>query len=183
MSTCVVGGALGQWPIGRLSDRVDRRWVILALCLASAAAGLLLAFVADAPDAVLLLLAVLFGASALTIYAICVAYANDRADPASFVEVSSHLLLAFGVGAIIGPFIASILISEASISSLFSFTAGIDVILALLVVFRIRTIEPVPEPERAIFAPHPPISHGTQVIVELQPSEGQAKQVQETQDA
>lgn len=169
MSACVIGGAVSQWPIGKLSDRVDRRWAILVFCLASAAAGLLLALAAGKSEAPLLALGALFGASALSLYPLCVAYANDRADPGSFVEVSSHLLLAFGIGAIGGPFLAGLLISETSVASLFLFTATIDLAFAVFVLIAIRRVAPVAEAERAVFAPHPPISHGTQALLELQP--------------
>lgn len=56
--------------------------------------------------------------------------------------------------------------------SLFLFTATIDVALAIFVLVQMRSVEPVPEAERAVFTPHPPISHGTQAMLELQPSAG-----------
>lgn len=169
MSACVMGGALGQWPIGRFSDRVDRRQVIVALCLASAAAGLVLSFAAGRSEALLLILGALFGAAALSLYPVCVVFANDRAEAPSFVEVSCHLLLAFGLGAIIGPFVAGVIISEAGTASLFVFSAAIHVALACFVLTRLRALKPVPEAERGTFSPHPPISHGTQAMLELQP--------------
>lgn len=168
LSACVLGGALSQWPIGRFSDHIDRRWVIVGVCLTSAAAGTLLAFEAEASDIILLILAGFFGASALSIYSLCVAHANDRADPATFVDVSSHLLLAFGIGAIIGPFLAGLLISQFGIVSLFVFTSGIHSVLALFVLVRIKVVASPPEPERVTFAAQPPISHGTQAVIELQ---------------
>ena len=177
MAACVIGGAITQWPAGRLSDLVDRRGVIVVLCAASAVTGLALAWGPLASDATTLIAAALFGASSLTIYSICVAYANDRADPESFVDVSSHLLLAFGLGAIAGPFAAGLLISATDIASLFVFTAAIETAFALFVLTRMRATRPVPEAERAIFAAQPPLSHGTQAIIDLQ-SAGEANQSQ-----
>jgi len=170
MSACVIGGALSQWPIGRFSDKVDRRWVIFVTCLAAAILGLLLAWQQTSSENVVLPLAGLFGATALSLYSVCVAHANDRADPATFVEVSSHLLLAFGLGAIIGPFLVGLLISEAGIESLFFFTASMHVALGVFVLARIKSLEPTPEEGRVVFAAHLPISHGTQAIIELHQS-------------
>jgi len=170
MSAAVIGGALSQWPIGRFSDRVDRRWVIAAVCLASAAVAvsLLLDFVGS--NWIFLGLTALFGAFALSLYPLCVAHVNDRADPEASVEVSSRLLMVFGFGAIVGPFLASFLIAELGIMSLLGFIASIHVALALYTLSRIKAAKPVPEPERTIFTPSPPLAHGTQAVVELQQS-------------
>ena len=145
MSAAVIGGALSQWPIGRFSDHVDRRWVIAGVCLASAAAALLIILQPNGSAPLMLGLTVLFGASALTLYPLCVAHVNDRADPAAFIEVSSRLLMAFGFGAILGPFVAGFLIAAGGITNLFVFTAAIHVALAFYTFSRIRLVEPAPE--------------------------------------
>lgn len=168
MSAAVIGGALSQWPIGRFSDHVDRRWVVAGVCLASAAAALLIILQPNGSVPLMLGLSVLFGASALTLYPLCVAHVNDRADPEAYIEVSSRLLMAFGFGAVLGPFVAGFLIAAGGITNLFVFTAVIHVALAVFTFSRIRLVEPTPEPERTAFAPSPPLSHGTQAAVELQ---------------
>jgi MFS family permease len=168
MTAAVVGGALSQWPIGRFSDRVDRRWVIAGVSLASAAAALPIMLEADRFDSILLSMTVLFGAAALALYPLCVAHVNDRADPEASVDVSSRLLMAFGFGAIIGPFLAGFLIAAIGIESLFVFTAGIHIALALYTFARIRLARPVPEPERSVFSLSAPLTHETQAAIELQ---------------
>ena len=80
MSVCAMGGAVSQLPLGRLSDRIDRRWALLVASLAAAAIGLALTLTPGGPRIHLLGLAALFGASALPIYALCAAYANDRVE-------------------------------------------------------------------------------------------------------
>jgi len=174
MSAAVIGGALSQWPIGRISDHVDRRWVITGVCLVSSVIALLMTLQPNGSAPLMLGLTVLFGASALTLYPLCVAHVNDRADPEAFIEVSSRLLMAFGLGAIIGPFLAGFLIAATGIMNLFVFTAGIHATLALYAFSRIKLAKPVPEPERAAFAPSPPLTHGTQAAVELQQTAEQA---------
>ncbi|MEZ5785718.1 MAG: MFS transporter [Xanthobacteraceae bacterium] len=168
MAAVVIGGALSQWPIGRFSDRLDRRRIIVGACLVSAAAALLLMLQPDTVAPGLIGLGFVFGAFALSLYPVCVAHVNDRAHPKTFVKVSSHLLMAFGLGAIVGPLLAGVLISEAGISILFAFTATIHVALALFALSRIWMVKPVPDPERGTFAPLPPIGHATQPIFKLQ---------------
>jgi MFS family permease len=169
LTACVVGGAISQWPIGRISDHMDRRWVVFLLCAVSTATGLLLAWNPANSGPATYFLAGLFGVASLSIYSVCIAHANDRADPSNYVDVSSYLLLAFGTGAILGPFIAGMFISAIGISSLFVFTASVEAALAVFVLVRIRNEAPVPVPDRAIFTGQPPLSHGTQAVIELQP--------------
>ena len=170
ISACVAGGALGQWPIGKVSDLFDRRWIIMITCWTAAAAGLAFVLQPEASDWLLLVVAAVFGSAGLSVYSICVAHANDRSDPSAIVDVSSHLLLAFGIGAIFGPFLAGLVISAAGVASLFLFTAMFHAVLGLFVFARTRAEKPVTEEERVIFAPHAPIGHSTQAVVELHPS-------------
>jgi MFS family permease len=177
LSACVLGGLLSQWPLGWYSDRVDRRRVILGASLIATIAGF--ALVLQAPwqstRAVLLLLAAIWGASALSVYSLCVAHANDRADPGTYVAISSHLLLTFGFGAMVGPLAAGLVIDSSGISSLFLFTAFIHAALTLFVAYRIRVTRPVAGAERVVFSPQVPAGHGTQVMLDLAPAGEQVK--------
>ena len=112
MTSAVIGGALSQWPLGYISDRIGRRKVIFAAAIFGVAiasvivmAGNNLSFVA------VNLLGACWGAVAFPLYAISVAHANDYAEPDEYVMVSSGLLLMYGIGAIIGPFVASMLMA------------------------------------------------------------------------
>ncbi len=97
------GGALVlQYPIGWLSDRVDRRTVIfgaaltgMAICAAGVAVG--------AEQGPLLAVAFLAGGMTTPLYALILAYANDALPPEDMPAASGGLVLAFGVGAILGP--------------------------------------------------------------------------------
>ena len=170
MAACALGGAIGQWPLGLLSDRIDRRGVLLGAGVASAAAGLLLVWNGSPPLSVLCALGALFGAAALPIYSLCVAHANDRADPSSYIEVSSFLLLTFGLGAVAGPLMAGPLIAKSGLGALFAFTATIHVLVAVFTLIRMRSAAAPPQAERAVFSVQPPIGHGTQTIVDLAPT-------------
>ena len=112
----------------------------------------------------------IFGAGALPAYGLCLAHANDRADPADFVEVSSLILLCFGLGAILGPLPAGLLVALQGPEALFAFTAAIHFALALVVLSRMAVAARVPQAERSAFAPQAPVSHGTQVVIELMPT-------------
>lgn len=170
MSVCGVGAAVSQWPLGRISDRIDRRWALLGASLAAAAIGIALTLTPAGPRIHLLGLSALFGMGALPIYALCAAYANDRVKPEAFVEASSLVLLTFGLGAIFGPFFAGLIIGATAPEFLFAFTAGIHLSLAIIAAIALSRTPRVAEPERAVFLPQAPISHGTQVVANLVPT-------------
>lgn len=137
MAAAIIGGAMLQWPLGLLSDAVGRRKVLVAVCLFGAAAALALAFLAPRLGVVsIIVLGGVWGAFAFPMYSIAVAYANDYADHGDYVKVSAGLLLVYGIGAVIGPFVASALITFRGADGLFLFTAAVHVLLIGFVAFR-----------------------------------------------
>ncbi|MGH8193401.1 MAG: MFS transporter [Woeseiaceae bacterium] len=137
MTAVVIGGAASQWPLGALSDRIDRRYV-MALCAAFAVAVSIAiwGFAEHMTFAVIVLLGGLWGAAAFPLYSISVAHANDYAAPDEFVVVSSGLLLMYGIGAVIGPLLASGLMYTLGTAGLYVFTGLIHVILLVYLFVR-----------------------------------------------
>ncbi|MBL6746227.1 MAG: MFS transporter [Pseudomonadales bacterium] len=109
MSLAITGGALSQLPLGRISDKIDRRVVILGCMVAGAG----IAFSAlVVPLSLIPWIMFLFGASALPMYAISLALANDNAGEGQFIELGTGLLMINALGSIVGPLIASQLMSR-----------------------------------------------------------------------
>ena len=139
MTSTVIGGALSQWPLGYLSDRIGRRKVLLATALFGAGIAATMVFTFD--DLTLLrvnLLGAAWGAVAFPLYTLAVANANDYAEIDEYVMVSSGLLLMYGLGAILGPFIASALMTLGKPSGLFVFTGVIHTLMALYLIQRMN---------------------------------------------
>jgi MFS family permease len=144
MTAVVFGGAVGQWPMGWLSDRMDRRIVLAAVSFVAVIIGAVLWLMAAKLSSIgLITLAAIWGAMSFPVYSLAVAHANDRAEAGSFVMVSAGLLLMYGIGAIIGPFIASTLMTFGNAGYLFLFTGIVHLLLAIYVVTR-RFIRPQP---------------------------------------
>jgi len=158
MGLTVLGGALAQWPFGRLSDRRDRRQVIALACGLAVLAGLALAILGGLWTRAIFPLTVLFGAFAFPLYALCVAHANDMMAKDEFVEASSGLLLANGVGSAIGPVLASGAMSVVGPSGLFLYTAAIHAGMLAFVLHRIGRRAPAPPEERGSFVAVPEYS-------------------------
>lgn len=138
MTSAVVGGAIAQWPLGILSDRVGRRAVLIAISLCGSAVGVALFLAAPVLQFwSAIVLALLWGALAFPLYTIAVAYANDYADPSEYVTVSAGLLLMYGLGATAGPFVASALMTEQNSGGLFAFSATVHFALVVFVAVRV----------------------------------------------
>lgn len=119
MSVVIVGGAVLQYPLGRLSDHHDRRWTILAVLIGIVLASALLVLVDSRVTWIDRGLYFLWGGFALSLYALCLAHANDLTHDTSFVEVGTGVLVAWGTGAVVGPLWASALMSRLGPDGLF----------------------------------------------------------------
>jgi MFS family permease len=139
MGALTLGGAVVQLPLGRLSDHMDRRLVILGICVASAAVGVMLYLFADRGPRDLLILIAVFGVTALPFYGLSVAHANDRVPRESFVEVSATLLMINALAACFGPVLAAKVIEHFGSQALFLYTAAIHAAMALFILWRLTT--------------------------------------------
>lgn len=150
MAAAIVAGALAQLPVGRISDRLDRRHVLAACALGSALAGL--AIFLFVPDGIsLVVLTALYGAMAYVLYSLAVAHANDFAAPEDFVAVSGGLLLLYGIGTMIGPVVASYVMQAVRPGALFAVTAVSHIAIAAYAVYRVTRRAQAPEEEREAF--------------------------------
>ena len=95
----IIGGALLQYPLGYLSDRYDRRWLVIIATLGAALAGLFLTWVPQGAVNSIYFGSFLFGAFAIPLYSLSVAHANDRAEPGQYVLVAAGLIFIYAVGA------------------------------------------------------------------------------------
>jgi MFS family permease len=139
MALGIAGGAISQFPLGKLSDKKDRRIVIFYVMLAGAvSSGLVwtvsLVFI---PYAMLL-----FGACVMPIYALSLAHASDNIKTESFLEVGTGLLMTNAVGSIIGPLLTALVMQKFGTGQFFTFNAAILLIGAVSIVILIRLRKP-----------------------------------------
>jgi MFS family permease len=113
MACATLGGFLLAWPLGGLSDRIDRRIVVVGAAFAAAASLVaMIAFVPnDASRTTNYLCIALFGGTVVPTYSIVMAHVNDTVGKSGFVAASGCLLLVNGVGAAVGPIIGGIAMS------------------------------------------------------------------------
>lgn len=136
MSLAVIGGAVAQYPLGIVSDKLDRRSVLLGLSGCSIVLGVLLAGLVPLEGNLMLVTAFLLGAAIMPAYAISSAHVFDHGASVSYVEISAGLLLINGLGSVFGPPIASAAMQATGPGALFAFIAASHGVLAGYVIVR-----------------------------------------------
>ena len=137
MAAGIAGGAMAQWPAGWLSDKFNRRWVVIGLSAGAIFVSTAIIAAGDAVTGSLAYVAIFaFGAVALPMFSIAVAHANDFAKPEEIVELNAALMFLYAVGAIESPLVAATLIEVHGASSLFIYIAAAHVILILFSFWR-----------------------------------------------
>lgn len=166
MLVAIISGFLLQYPAGRLSDKFDRRQVIVGLTLATAVAGLALGALGDHAPWALWPLLTLYAGLSLTLYPISLSHANDYLRPSQLVPASAGLLLCYGVGAMIGPVAAAFLMGRFSNDGLFYFIGAVGLALALFGAWRMTRRQSLPAEEQAAYVAVP---QTTFMVSELDP--------------
>jgi MFS family permease len=141
-----------QYPIGWLSDRMDRRKLILGLALAGGV-GSLLSFVFAGHFWLILVSAAAVGGTSNPLYALLIAYANDYLDRADMAAASGGLLFINGLGAIAGPLILGWIMDNLGASGFWAFIALLMLGLAGYAGWRMTRRKAVENPDRASYAP------------------------------
>lgn len=113
MSLVIVAGALFQWPMGVLSDRVDRRLALVIVAGTAAVGGLLMALLSGSTTW-LLVGAAIFGAGSFSVYPTVVAHLIDHLRKEEVLSGNAGLLMLQGVGSAIGPALAGWLMGVTS---------------------------------------------------------------------
>jgi len=142
MSAVVLGGAMFQIPLGRFSDRFDRRLILVF----TASAGLVLSlaiymasFLDNYAGTISTLSAFIWGSVSMTMYAICLAHANDNADSSDFVDIGSAMLITNGLSSAIGAPVASLLMEVFGHKAFFIYMAITFFSFAVVLIVRRQT--------------------------------------------
>ena len=128
MAITILGGAMFQLPLGRLSDSRDRRQVVVLAAFTGAIVAQLAILFAGINTVVLFTMMFIFGGMTLPLYAILLAHVNDNTTLPK-IQVGTVILLSHSIGAVIGPLLLSLIIDLSS-NALFYFAEAVLLILA-----------------------------------------------------
>lgn len=149
------GGTLFQYPVGWLSDRFERRRVVMGLCLGALAVSVSAFFFARDPYALIALAAGL-GATMVPMHALLLAHVNDFVDPQRTPSVSAGLITMQGIGSLCGPVIAGWAMGYAGHYAYFAVLGCIAFSMFTFTVYRSYVRTAVPGGEGTAFVPMPP---------------------------
>lgn len=151
-----VGGLVFQYPIGWLSDRMDRRKLLIIVALIGTAAGAV-AVIFNLGFMWLLGVALVIGGISNPLYSLLVAYTNDYLDSDQMAAASGGLLFVNGLGAILGPLVIGWLMSVIGPSGFFLYIILLTAFLSAYAMWRMTQRPSIPASETGPFAPVSPV--------------------------
>ena len=167
MVSVTVGSLLVQFPVGRLSDLMDRRLVILIVAVISGILAMLGALFGSNDFMMLALIMGLYGGMSLTLYSLCIAHANDFLSPSQMVGTASALIMVNGAGSVIGSPLVALTMDIVGDIGYFGLMAAVHLALSGFVLLRMTARASVPTEAQGPFVAVP--EAGTAVAVTLNP--------------
>ena len=155
-----IGGMVCQYPIGWLSDRMDRRLLILVVAMVCAAAALVGTLIGQRFEA-LLLVSFIMGGVINPLYSLIIAYTNDHIEHEDMAAAAGGLIFINGVGAIGGPLVVGWMIGMFGPAGFFIYIAAVTAFLALFALYRMtaRAAAEIDQP-----ATYTPVSPGSSPV-------------------
>jgi len=157
------GGMILQYPIGWVSDRMDRRVLIFIVC----SIGTFFSFAANLSDNFIWLLIVAFiiGGVSNPLYSLYIAYTNDYLEHDDMASASGGLIFLTGIGAIFGPSIVGWLLDAYGAASYFWFIGSVMAIMGSYALYRMTQTSSTAVEDTSTYAPITPTS--TPIAMEL----------------
>ncbi len=166
MSITIAGGFLLQWPLGYISDIIDRRLVLIFSTLSLFVISILMIIFSHSSAAVLIL-SFLLGGCAFTVYPVSITQVCDRIDQKYISYVIGLLSLIYGIGAILGPVISAY-IMEIHVSGLYLYIGLLGLLVGSLgIYYKLKKPKTLSPEEKNEYIPIPPTT--TPIIPELDP--------------
>ena len=155
MTAPVFGALILQYPVGRLSDRFDRRMVIMGVAVVGGIAAGLATLFGKGEFALLLVCMLIYGGSLFPLYSLCIAHANDFLTPRQMVAAASGLVMVNGGGAVLGSPLAALSIEFLGIGSFFVMITGLQALIAAFALYRMSQRAAVPNEAQGPFVAIP----------------------------
>ena len=136
MLIITIFGALFQWPIGSLSDRFDRRILLIGVTLIASVLSVFIVATSYLSLILFFIVVAFYSGMCLPMYSLVVAHINDFIQPDEIVGVSATVQFIVGIGAIIGPISASLFMNIIGADGFFVFLFFTHLILGLFGIYR-----------------------------------------------
>jgi MFS family permease len=143
MFTFVIGGAINQYLVGYLSDKYDRRTIIVIVAFLASIFSVLAVLIGSSFIA-LIIITFIFGGLTVPLYPLARAHTNDFLEKDEMVAASAGIQLAAGIGLTIGPIIGGLSIDFIGASGFWIYLFLIHALLGVFGLFRMQVREAVP---------------------------------------
>ena len=143
MFTFVIGGAINQYLVGYLSDKYDRRTIIVIVAFLASIFSVLAVLIGSSFIA-LIIITFIFGGLTVPLYPLAIAHTNDFLEKDEMVAASAGIQLAAGIGLTIGPIIGGLSIDFIGASGFWIYLFLIHALLGVFGLFRMQVREAVP---------------------------------------
>tara|TARA_Y100000022_G_scaffold39599_1_gene32607 strand:+ start:2492 stop:3736 length:1245 start_codon:yes stop_codon:yes gene_type:complete len=147
MFTFVIGGAINQYIVGYLSDKYDRRTVIVIVAFLASIFAVLAVLIGSSYIA-LIITTFIFGGLTVPLYALAIAHTNDFLEKDEMIAASAGIQLAGGIGLTIGPVIGGLSIDLIGANGFWIYLFLIHALLGVFGLFRMQIREAVPLEEQ-----------------------------------
>lgn len=130
MATTIFGGMIHQWPIGLLSDLIERRKVLYLTSALLLTISCILFFI-QVPFYLLLLLLFFFGGLSFTLYPLSITYCCDFFSQEKILGITCAALIIYGIGCIVGPLLSPLVMQLTTPSGVFLFCGAASSMLCI----------------------------------------------------
>ena len=162
MGGAIVGGFILQFPIGYLSDKFDRRVVLLTLLIISSIAAFTIPLFSIQENFwITLVVTSLLGGIVACTYPLSISQVFDQLEQNQMVAAMGSLILGFSLGGAIGPYSTSLVMSMFGNDSLFYFLMVLQLCLAAFVARRMSIRDALPVEEQESFVMQATVSTPT----------------------
>ena len=129
-------GAVLQWPIGFLSDRIDRRLILIAVTLIASGLSIVIVLTSYLSLSIFFILLAIYGGTSLPMYSLAIAHINDYLNADEIVAASSSFGILVGIGSIFGPIFVSLLMRLVGPDGFFYFLFFIHLLFGIFGLYR-----------------------------------------------
>ena len=156
-----ISGAIAQFPVGKISDIYDRRKVIIFSTFGAAIFSIFIIVVSKQmylPDGLatsktwFYIFFILFSFCSLPMFSLILAHTNDYIAKEKFVAAGAGLQFIFGLGAISGPFLCSIIMDFVGSNGFFIFLFFFHSLIGIYGIYRMKIRPTVDNPDSQFVA-------------------------------
>ncbi len=130
-------GALFQWPIGYISDKIDRRILLIIVNILAAILSLMIIGFSYISIIIFYIILACYSGMCLPMYSLAIAHINDFLNKNEIVSVASSFALVVGIGAIFGPIFSSFFMEYIGPDGFFVHLFLIHIILSIFGIYRL----------------------------------------------